>query len=156
LVLGLEAGLQARRDRHAVTSEDLAKSYLVKARARLKALAVLRDEGAHSDVVREAQELVELALKAMLRSVGVEPPKIHDVSTLLLEHRVRFVPDVGERLGRAAEISQRLRHDRELAFYGDIDFIPTEQYSRADAARAFEQAAWILRLAEDAIRRGRP
>jgi hypothetical protein len=52
-----------------------------------------------------------------------------------------------------AEISQRLRHDRELAFY--IDFIPTEQYSSADAARAFEDAAWILRLAEEAITRGR-
>ena len=138
-----------------MTTDDLAKSYLAKARARLKALAVLRDEGAHSDVVREAQELVDLALKAMLRSVGVEPPKLHDVSTLLVEHRARFVADVGERLGRAAEISQRLRHDRELAFYGDIDFIPTEQYSGADAVRAFEDAAWILRLAEDAITRGR-
>src|SRR3989441_13367033 len=54
-------------------------AYLVKAEKRLKALAVLRDEGAHSDVVREAQELVELALKGMLRAVGVEPPKFHDV-----------------------------------------------------------------------------
>ena len=44
-----------------MTTEDLARSYLIKARARLKALAVLRDEADHSDVVREAQELVELA-----------------------------------------------------------------------------------------------
>jgi HEPN domain-containing protein len=138
-----------------VTTDDLAKSYLLKARARLKALAVLRDEEAHSDVVREAQELVELALKAMLRSVGVEPPKLHDVGPLLLEHRARFVAQVGDRLDRAAEISRRLRHDRELAFYGDVDFVPTEQYSPADARRAFDDAAWILDLAESAITRAR-
>ena len=74
---------------------------------------MLRDEGAHSDVVRGAQELVELTLKAMLRSVGVEPPKLHDVGPLLIEHRARFVARVGDRLDRAAEISRRLRHDRE-------------------------------------------
>ena len=51
----------------------LARAYLVRAEKRLTALAVLRDEGAHSDVVREAQELVELALKGMLRAVGVRP-----------------------------------------------------------------------------------
>jgi HEPN domain-containing protein len=136
-----------------VTSQDLAQSYLVKARARLKALALLRDVDDHSDVVREAQELVELALKAMLRAVGVEPPKFHDVGGLLLEHRARFRANVGERLFRAAEISSKLRRDRELAFYGDVDFIPTEQYTAADADRAYDDAAWVLALAEEAVSR---
>lgn len=98
-----------------MTNESLARSYLVKAEKRLKALATLRDEGAHSDVVREAQELVELALKGMLRAVGVEPPKFHDVGGLLVEHGAKFVPAVRERLPRAAEISRRLRRERELA-----------------------------------------
>ena len=139
-----------------MTTQDLAKSYLVKARARLKALAVLRDEGAHSDVVPRGAGAGRAGAEGHAPLGGAyEPPKLHDVSPLLVEHRARFVADVGERLGRAAEISQRLRHDRELAFYGDIDFIPTEQYSGADAVRAFEDAAWTLRLAEDAITRGR-
>ena len=68
-----------------MTSDSLARSYLLKAQKRLKALVVLRDEDAHSDVVREAQELVELALKGVLRAIGVEPPKFHDVGGLLLE-----------------------------------------------------------------------
>jgi HEPN domain-containing protein len=135
-----------------VTTDDLARSYLVKARVRLKALALLRDEGGHSDVVREAQELVELALKAMLRAVGVEPPKFHDVGRLLVEHRARFTPDVASDLERAARISAELRVDRELAFYGDIDFIPTERYSAEQAGRAYDGAAWVLALAERAIR----
>lgn len=130
-----------------MTNVDLARSYLLKAQKRLKALAVLRDEGAHSDVVREAQELVELALKGMLRAVGIEPPKFHDVGGLLIEHQAKFPDEVPAKLPRAAEISKRLRRERELALYGDIDFIPTEEYSAADAERAYEDAAWIVELA---------
>lgn len=136
-----------------MTSQSLARSYLAKARVRLKALAVLRDEGGYSDVVREAQELVELALKGTLRAVGIEPPKFHDVGGLLVEHRAKFVPSVADRLDRAAEISKRLRRERELAFYGDIDFVPTEEYSAADAARAYDEAAWIVALADEVIGR---
>ena len=134
-----------------MTNLSLAQSYLIKAQKRLKALAVLRDEGAHSDVVREAQELVELALKGMLRAVGIEPPKFHDVGGLLLEHGDKFSPGARERLPRAAEISKRLRRERELALYGDIDFIPTEAYSSADAQRAYAEAAWVLELAAEVI-----
>jgi HEPN domain-containing protein len=134
-----------------VTNESLARSYLVKAQKRLKALAVLRDEGAHSDVVWEAQELVELAVKGMLRAIGVEPPKVHDVGGLLLEHRMKFAVEVRDRLPRAAEISKRLRGERELAFCGDIDFIPTEEYSAADGQRAYEEAAAIATLAAEVI-----
>jgi HEPN domain-containing protein len=134
-----------------VTSQSLARSYLAKARARLKALAVLRQEGDHSDVVREAQELVELALKGMLRAVGIEPPKHHDVGRLLVEHGERFPDSARQRLDRAAEISRGLRRDRELAFYGDIDFVPTEQYSAEEATRAYDHAAFVLALAEEVI-----
>jgi HEPN domain-containing protein len=139
-----------------VTNQSLAQSYLVKAQKRLKALAVLRDEGAHSDVVREAQELVELALKGMLRAVGIEPPKFHDVGGLLIEHEAKFSQEVRGQLPRAAEISKRLRRERELAFYGEIDFIPTEEYSATDAERAYGEAAWVLALASEVIDRLRP
>lgn len=53
-----------------MTNDDLARSYLRKASDRLEILDVLLRKGAYSDVVREAQELVELALKGMLRAVG--------------------------------------------------------------------------------------
>jgi hypothetical protein len=60
---------------------------------------------------------------------------------------------VRERLPRAAEISKRLRRERELAFYGDLDFIPTEEYSALDGQRAYEEAAWVVALAADVIDR---
>ncbi|HEV8675090.1 MAG TPA: HEPN domain-containing protein [Methylomirabilota bacterium] len=125
----------------------------MKARGRLRALAVLRDHGDASDVVREAQELVELALKGVLRAIGIEPPKFHDVGGLLVEHGAKFAADVRPHLARAAEISRRLRRERETAFYGDIDLVPSEQYSAADAVRAYDEAAWILGLAESVIGR---
>jgi HEPN domain-containing protein len=130
-----------------MTNTSLASSYLVKARHRLKVLAVLLDDGAFSDVVREAQEVVELALKGMLRQVGVEPPRWHDVGQLLDEHRRRFTPAVVESLPRLIDASGWLRTEREFAFCGDIDFIPTERYSRADAARAVEAAEFAVHTA---------
>ncbi len=65
-----------------MTNISLAQSYLSKARKRLRILTVLLEEEAYSDVVREAQEIVELALKGMLRQVGIEPPHWHDVSPM--------------------------------------------------------------------------
>jgi len=134
-----------------MTNDSLSRSYLRKAQVRLSVLELLLEKRAYSDVVREAQELVELALKALLRHVGIEPPKWHDVSTILLEHRDRF-PGVAEAdLERLATASTWLRKERELSLYGDIDFIPTEQYGRDDAARAIEDARFVLGVAERTI-----
>lgn len=135
-----------------MTNRSLAESYLRKAEARLEILGVLRRREAYSDVVREAQELVELALKGMLRVIGVEPPRIHDVGPLLREHRAKFAEPVRLHLDRAAEISKRLRRERELAMYGDVDFIPTEEYTLEDATRAEADAGWVVELARAAIR----
>ena len=46
-----------------MTSKDLAQSYLRKSEDRLDILDLLLKKGAYSDVVREAQEIVELCLK---------------------------------------------------------------------------------------------
>ena len=129
-----------------MTSISLARSYFLKARKRLRALEILFDEEAYSDVVREAQELVELALKGMLRFIGIEPPKQHDVGPLLLQYRDRLPPSVGAGAERLAEISHRLRKEREFAFYGDEDFIPTDEYTREQAAEAVEDTRWVVGL----------
>jgi len=137
-----------------MTFDDLARSYLEKATKRRRVLEVLMEEEAYSDVVREAQELVELALKGMLRAVGVDPPKWHDVGPVLLEQAESFSPEVRDQLPRLAEISRWLRKEREFAFYGDIDFIPTDQYSHADAERAMADALEALDVARQVINAG--
>jgi HEPN domain-containing protein len=134
-----------------VTNVTLAQSYLRKATDRLDVLDLLYSKGAYSDVVREAQEIVELALKGMLRFVGVEPPKYHDVGPLLVEHRDCFPSVTFEDIAKAASISKALRRERELAFCGDIDFIPTEEYKDGDAREAIGNARFIVALARKAF-----
>ena len=56
---------------------------VAKAKVRLTILPILFEADAYSDVVREAQEIVELALKGILRQAGIEPPQWHDVGGLL-------------------------------------------------------------------------
>lgn len=130
-----------------MTNITLAQSYLRKATDRLDILDLLFKKGAYSDVVREAQEIVELALKGMLRAVGIEPPKYHDVGPLILEHADRFSRVSEEDLQKIAKISKRLRKERELSFYGDIDFIPTEEYKEEDAKEATEGARFVVQIA---------
>ncbi len=127
-----------------MNTRSLAESYLKKAVDRLDILDLLFDKNAFSDVIREAQEIVELSLKGMLRFVGVEPPKIHDVGGLLLEHEEKFPKEIAIHLKRLADISKRLRKERELAFYGDIDFIPTEEYTKDDAEEAIGDARLVV------------
>jgi HEPN domain-containing protein len=134
-----------------VTSSSLAQAYLAKARLRREVLDFLLLRGGFSDVVREAQELVELCSRGMLRQVGIEPPKWHDVGGILLDNASRFASEVQGRLPEVAAISKALRKEREFAFYGDEDFVPTEQYDRAAGEKAVRDAATVLAVAERVI-----
>jgi len=127
-----------------MTNRSLATSYLLKARKRLLVLELLLREKAYSDVVREAQELVELALKALLRHAAIEPPKWHDVSGPVREFHARFPSITDDELERLVAASSWLRKEREASLYGDIDFIPTEQYGIPDAQRAMDDARFVL------------
>ena len=69
---------------------DLAADYVRRAGVRVQALDVLFDGESWADVVRESQEVVELALRGLLRSCGFDPPRIHDVSEVLLAERERL------------------------------------------------------------------
>jgi HEPN domain-containing protein len=134
-----------------VTNVSLAQSYLFKAQKRLKILDVLFNENDFSDVIREAQEIVELALKGMLRSAGVEPPKWHDVGGALMEFRGRFPDAVQKEVPSLADVSAWLRKEREFSFTGDADFIPTEEYGAEDAQQAIDDARFTVSIAEKVI-----
>lgn len=82
----------------------------------------------------------------MLRIKGLEPPKSHVVGPFLLQLRDRFPKHRDTELEEAAAISRRLRKDREIAFYGDVDLIPTEIYGKAEASQAIQGADRILAM----------
>jgi HEPN domain-containing protein len=126
-------------------NRDLAIDYVGRAAIRIEALDVLFAHQGWADVVREAQEAVELALKGLLRAHGVEPPRIHDVSEVLLAERARLPDDLQGELEALAAISRDLRRDRELAFYGAEDLTPSGFYTKADAERARDGARRVVR-----------
>ena len=134
-----------------MTNLSLAQSYLSKARVRLTILPVLFEAAAYSDVIREAQEIVELALKGMLRQAGIEPPHWHDVGGMLKEHADRFPSIDTEAIDRLVSISAWLRKEREFAFYGDVDFVPTEQYDASTGTRAMQDAQFAVEMADRII-----
>jgi HEPN domain-containing protein len=123
-----------------VRNRELAFDYVHRAEVRLRALDVLFAERSWADVVRESQEVVELALKGLLRACGIEAPRIHDVSDILLAEKVRLPRPVHEHLPQLASISRELRRDRELAFYGAEDLTPSGFYSEEDAVKARDGA----------------
>ena len=115
---------------------ELAYDYIRRAGVRLLSLDVLFDGESWADVVRESQEVVELSLKALLRVSGIDPPRIHDVSDVLIGERERLPAEIRSEVEALAEISRQLRRDRELAFYGAEDLTPSGFYSRREAEEA--------------------
>lgn len=89
---------------------------------------------------------MELALKGILRHIGIEPPKWHDVSSILKENKDLLPPNILKGLSRITKISKRLRKERELAFYGDEDFIPTDEYDAKDAKDAIKDANFVVKM----------
>jgi HEPN domain-containing protein len=125
---------------------DLARDHLWRSEVRLRALAVLFEAGSWADVVRESQEVVELTLKGLLRSCGVSPPRVHDVSDVLLAERERLPREAAAHLDRLVAVSRRLRRDRELAFYGAEDLTPSGFYTEEDARAARTDAEDLVGL----------
>lgn len=132
-------------------NRGLAEDYFLRAGHRLAALDVLMQRQSFADVVREAQEIVELCLKALLRKVGVEVPRIHDVSDILKEESRKLPRELQPMVEQMAAISKMMRRDRELSFYGTEDLTPSEFYEEPDARRALEGANQIYSLCKSAF-----
>ncbi|MCA1973913.1 MAG: HEPN domain-containing protein [Caenispirillum sp.] len=127
-----------------MTSDELGRDYFRRVRVRRRLLDILHAAGEYADVVREAQELVELALKGMLRWAGMDPPRWHDVGGILLEQAARLPETLRPELPRLAAISKRLRREREMAFYGEVDLVPGKSYDETAARQALADADAVL------------
>ena len=127
-------------------NRELARDYLRRAKVRLLAVDVLFDAESWPDVVRESQEIIELTLKGLLRFCGVEPPRVHDVSRVLVAETNRLPADLLCDVDWLADTSRQLRRDRELAFYGAEDLTPSDFYSRTDAVHARDSARRVVGL----------
>ena len=118
--------------------DALAKSYFKKFLVRVEVLPEYHEREAYSDVIREGQEALELFTKALLRHLGVEPSHSHDPGRELSEYLAKVPSHFQKVAPDIIKYSRRLRKDRELAFYGAKDFVPTESYSEEEAAEVLD------------------
>jgi HEPN domain-containing protein len=120
----------------------VARAYLRQAEARLKDAREALQEGNYPYAVRLSQECVEMSLKAVLKAVGIEYPKIHDVSEILVDVRDRFPEWFKAELEFLRESSKTLAKKREISLYGGEEAFlsPEEVISRRDAEDATQRA----------------
>ena len=131
----------------------IAKAYLRQAEARLKDAKDALFEGNYPYAVRLSQECVELSMKAVLKIVGIEYPKIHDVSDVMVDVKDRFPDWFKMELKFLRESSKVLLKKRELSLYGGEEAFlsPEEVISRGDAEDATERAAKTYELCRKLI-----
>ena len=125
-------------------NRTLAADHVRRAEARLKALDTLYEAESWADVVRESQETVELALKGLLRAAGIDSPRVHDVADVLEAERRRLPAALAGDIDRLAAASRGLRRDRELAFLGADDLVPSDFYRERDATEARADARYVV------------
>lgn len=101
-------------------------------------LKQLMERKDYSDVIREAQEIVELIEKSILLYLDITPPKWHDVIDLLIKHSEKLGENFKKEIKKIERDCKWLRSQRELAFYGDMDFIPEDFYDKEDAERSIK------------------
>ena len=131
-----------------MTNGEIARSHLRQARLILAEAARYQRDGVWHLAVRRSQESVELALKGLLRAVGLEVPHVHDVSAFLVEHSGRLPAVVVPHLDRLVSVSRRLRREREVSFYGDEETgaAPDRLCTAADAEQAVGDARIVVEL----------
>ncbi len=133
-----------------MTTGEMARAYITNARLTLDSTQFFMERRGFSTSVRRCQEAVELALKAALRSIGIDPPHWHDVGEILVQHRERFPAWFAGRIDELAWISSTLRQDREPAMYGEeaLGKPPDELYDEGYATQAAGWAACVVEACE--------
>lgn len=136
-----------------MTNHDLAHDYIRRCALRVKSIELYVAGGGYADAVRGCQETVALLLKALLRRANIDPPHWHDVSSILEANQDRLPPEAVAGLPRMTQLSKQLKKEREIAFYGDDDFIPSESYTKDVADRFLEETTWLLGVCQSIDRR---
>ncbi len=122
-----------------MTNHDSGENLLKDAEVYYEEMQRMFEKEKWNIVVRRAQEVVELSLKGILKIMGIDFPKVHNVAplfvNLLREKGIELGKEVYERI---LSISLLLAKDRAPAFYGE------KVYSREEAEIAQKGAKEIV------------
>lgn len=97
---------------------EMARDYAQRALRCLREAELALSESDAPLAIRRSQEALELAVKALLRALGIEYPRSHDVSDALLEHWERLPEPIRGRAEDLARLVADLAAVRGPAFYG--------------------------------------
>lgn len=134
-------------------TDVMARDYLKRAKSRLIDAESALKRGDYPETVRYSQESVELMLKACLRTVAVEYPKVHDVGDVLKLSREKFPEWMRKEVDRLAEISHDLADKRAPSMYGieALGKTPSQLFDEEEAEEALEKAKYTYRVASKFI-----
>lgn len=128
-----------------MTSEAMARDMLTRAGRCLREARAACAEGDYALCVRRAQEVIELSIKGLLRLVGVEFPREHDVSEVLVSAAGRFPEPWQEVLPELARRMREITPKRGPAMYGlEAQGIPaSEAFDEEDGRGALADAELV-------------
>lgn len=131
----------------------MAKDYLRRARSRLIDAEAALKRGDYPETVRYSQECVELTLKACLRTVGLEYPKVHDVGDILKISRNKLPEWLRKEVDTLAEISRELSEKRAPSMYGieALGKTPSQLFNKKDGEEALQKAKYVHKIASKFI-----
>jgi HEPN domain-containing protein len=113
----------------------MARDYILRAKSCSREAEQALNESDAAGVVRRSQEALELAVKAVLRYLGVEYPKEHDVSDALETVKEELSDALKQKLPELKDLSKKLAELRGPAMYGfEREGIPPSRVFTMDFA----------------------
>jgi HEPN domain-containing protein len=101
-----------------LNTKILAEDYIRRAMRYLREAENAFSEGDFASTIRRSQECIELSVKSVLRAVGIEFPREHDVSEVLLELDVDMPEWFRDKIHRIAGIMREITPKRGISMYG--------------------------------------
>lgn len=133
-------------------SEEMARYYVGEAQERLGSARRALGKGRYGTVISYSQECAEYSVKAIMESLSIKYPPIHDVGGLVLRlKRDKRMPHwFRANSSQVSEIISRLADLRIPARYGNqIKKIPPSKlFSKEDAERALADAKFVHNLSK--------
>ena len=126
----------------------MALDYLEEAEIYIEQAKLAFDRERFNTVMRRSQDCVEYCLKAALRAIGIEYPKEHEISDILVENSGRFPQWFQNEIHFLSECSMELTSKRGLATYGDErKKIPAKKiFQKKDAEDALQKSGTVLEI----------
>ncbi|MGQ9514731.1 MAG: HEPN domain-containing protein [Thermoproteota archaeon] len=133
-----------------MNTRSMALEYLERSKRYIAEAGRAVGEADYPTTVRRCQESVEMAVKAILRLLGIEYPRKHDVSDVLqdLKNMGEIPKFFKDEIPFISSTISRLTSVRGLAMYGDESSLtpPARLFSSEDAEKALNDAKRVLEL----------